>query len=200
MRKAIVHWSVPALLALLVLAIVSSAAARTLAAPTITSFQPMKGLRGEKVTIYGHNFTGAQVQFNGVTGLNVAVDPGATHITVNVPADVGDGPGPITVTTPEGTVTSTTMFTVNPNSKPTSVPNPRITSFAPLSGKTGTKVTIKGAYLGGAVWVKFGGVKSTFTVPTANKVVATVPKGAHTGKITLKTSGGLATSKSFKVR
>jgi len=198
MRKQTMYWSVLASFAVLACVFVGSAVARTLAPPTTTGFAPNHGLRGEKVTIYGHNLTSAQVQFNGVTGLNVKVTPDGTHLTANVPSDVADGPGPITLMAPEGTVTVGT-FTVNPNSKPVAVPNPRIKSFAPMRGKTGTKVTIRGAYLGGAMWVKFGGVKATFTVPTATKIVATVPKGAHSGKITLKTSGGLSSSGVFKV-
>jgi hypothetical protein len=199
MRKQITYLSALALFAAFACMFAGAATARSLAAPTITGFAPNHGLRGEKVTIYGHNLTGAQVQFNGSTALNVMVDPTGTHVTANVPTEIGDGPGAVTVTTPEGTATTTAMFTVNPNSKPTAVPNPRIKSFAPTSGKAGTKVTIRGAYLGGAMWVKFGGVKATFTVPTATRIVATVPKGAHSGKITLKTSGGLASSHLFKV-
>jgi hypothetical protein len=113
---------------------------------------------------------------------------------VNVPGEVTTGPGPITVTTPGGTVTTTTMFTVNPPSKPTAVPHPRIGGFAPMRGAAGTKVTIRGTYLGGAMWVKFGGMKAKYTVPSATRIVAIVPKHAHSGKITIRTSGGLATS------
>jgi len=195
MRKQTTYWCGLVLAALACIFVASAAAA----APTVTGFAPKHGLRGEKVTIYGHNLTNAQVQFNGVDGLNLKATPDGTHVTVNVPPDIADGPGPITIMTPEGTWTSSVMFTVNPNSKPIIRPAPRIKSFAPMSAKPGTKVTIRGAYLGGAMWVKFGGVKATFTVPTATKVVATVPKSAHSGKITLKTSAGLASSGMFKV-
>ena len=129
-----------------------------------------------------------------VTAQNVVVDPTGTHIQVNVPGEVATGPGPIMVTTPGGTVTTTTMFTVNPPSKPTSLPRPRIGGFAPMPGAPGTKVTIRGAHLGGALWVKFGGLKAKYTVPSATRIVAIVPKHAHSGKITLRTGGGVATS------
>jgi len=196
MRKQ-TYWS-GLLLAALACLFVASAAAHTLAAPTVTGFAPNHGVRGERVTVYGHNLTSAQVQFNGVEGLNPKVTPDGTHLTVNVPADVADGPGPVTVITPGGTWTSTVMFTVNPVVKAIVRPKPRISSFPPMTAKAGTKVTIHGAYLGGAMWVKFGGVKATFTVPSATKIVATVPKSAHSGKITLKTGAGLATSGMFK--
>jgi hypothetical protein len=194
MRKRIMHGAALALFAAFACALAGSATARTLAAPTLTGFAPTHGLRGEKVTIYGHNLTGAQVQFNGVQATNVMIDTAGTHITVNVPIEVADGPTPITVITPEGTVATATMFTVNPPSAPTKLVKPRISSFAPLRGKSGTRVTIKGSHLGGALWVKFGGVKATFTVPSATKIVALVPKKAHSGQITVRTSGGLATS------
>src|SRR4051812_12042024 len=156
MRKQTTYWSVLTVFAAFM--IVASAGARTLAAPTVTGFAPNHGLRGEKVTIYGHNLTNAQVQFNGVAGLNIVGTPDGTHLTANLPADIADGPGPDPVISPEGTWMSTAMFTVNPNSKPVAVPKPRIKSFAPMRARPGAKVTIRGAFLGGAQWVKFGGV------------------------------------------
>src|SRR5207247_914385 len=142
---------------------------------TITGFAPNHGPIGTRITIYGHNLTGAQVQFNGVTAENVTVDPTGTHVKATVPGEVGDGPGQITVMTAQGAATSSAMFTVGPSNRPPALPHPRISSFAPTSGKAGAKVTIRGANLGGALWVKFGGVKATFAVPTRTKIVATVP-------------------------
>jgi hypothetical protein len=46
-----------------------------------------------------------------------------------------------------------------------------------------------------ATSVKFGGVKaSTFTVNSNTQVTATVPSGAVTGKISIVTPGGTASS------
>ena len=194
MRKQMSYRIVLASLAALACVIAGAANARTFAAPTITGFGPDRGIVGSKVTIYGHNLAGAQVQFNGVRAQTAVVDATGTHITTIVPPEVATGPGPITVTTPGGMVMSSTRFLVNPPSRPTSVPGPRISTFAPMSGKPGTRVTIRGANLGGAMWVKFGGVKATFTVPAASRIVAIVPKGAHSGKITLRTSGGVTAS------
>jgi hypothetical protein len=191
-------WGIPALLAAVTCACALSGAASAgaTAAPTITGFGPNHGLIGERVTIYGHDLAGAQVWFNGVPADNVVVDPAGTHVRVNVPGEMTTGPGAITVTTPGGTVTTTTMFTVNPPTKPTATPRPRVAAFAPLRSSPGMKVTIHGRNLGGAMWVKFGGVRAVYTVPSATKIVATVPKLAHSGKITIRTSGGIATSSS----
>lgn len=77
---------------------------------------------------------------------------------------------------------------------------PTIKSFAPTSGKEGTSVTITGTNLTGAT-VKFDGVKATTKMGSMMDTIdATVPAMAKTGKITVTTKGGTATSaKSFKV-
>ena len=193
MSRRLNSWVVP-VLAALALALAASAAAGPGSPPTVTGFAPNHGLLGERVTIYGHDLAGAQVWFNGVQATDVVVDPTGTHIRVHVPGEVATGPGPITVTTSAGTVQTPTMFTVNPPSKPTSIPQPRIAAFAPMKGAAGTKVTIRGSRLGGTMWVKFGGMRARFTVPTATKIVAIVPAKARSGKITISTGGGIATS------
>src|SRR6266508_5053237 len=80
-------------------------------APTITSFNPTSGPVGTSVTISGTNFTGAtQVSINNVNAPCFAVNGEGTRITVAVPT--GATTGPIRVTTPGGTATSSTNFTV----------------------------------------------------------------------------------------
>jgi hypothetical protein len=79
------------------------------ASPTITSFTPVSGSAGTAVTIAGTNFTGATaVAFNG-TAATYTVGSN-TQISTTVPA--GASSGPITVTTPNGTATSSNNFTV----------------------------------------------------------------------------------------
>jgi hypothetical protein len=79
------------------------------AVPTITSFTPTAGPVGTTVTITGTNLTGAtSVKFNGVSA--TITSNTATQIVTKVP--VGATTGPITVTTPSGTATSATNFTV----------------------------------------------------------------------------------------
>jgi hypothetical protein len=80
-------------------------------APTITSFNPTSGPVGTSVRINGTNFTGATaVSFNNVNAPGFAVNGAGTRITVAVPT--GASTGPIRVTTPSGTATSSTDFTV----------------------------------------------------------------------------------------
>jgi uncharacterized repeat protein (TIGR03803 family) len=77
--------------------------------PVITSFNPMSGPVGQVVTITGTSFTGAtSVKFNGTSAtFTVNSDSKAT---ATVPS--GATTGPITITTPGGTATSSTNFTV----------------------------------------------------------------------------------------
>jgi streptogramin lyase len=83
----------------------------TQSAPTITGFSPISGTPGAAVTISGTNFTGATaVAFNGITA-SYTVNS-ATQITATVPARASSGP--ISVTTPGGTATSSSSFTVAP--------------------------------------------------------------------------------------
>jgi hypothetical protein len=176
-----------------------AAGARTLAAPTITSFSPKSGQVASKVVITGANFTGATVNFAGRQATDVVVNPAGTQIVVTVPSYVADGwSGRIAVTTAEGTVMTPVNFTLN--AAPARSALPVIKSFAPLKARIGAKVMIKGSNLGGTQWVKFGGVKATFTVPKSTLIVAQVPKMAHTGRIVIKTATGKASlPRSFKV-
>jgi streptogramin lyase len=81
----------------------------TTQAPTITGFSPTSAAAGAGVTISGTNFAGATaVAFNGAAA-SYSVNS-ATQISATVPA--GASSGPISVTTPGGTATSSSSFTV----------------------------------------------------------------------------------------
>src|SRR5437773_293897 len=161
----------------------SSSAFTVLSPPTITSFTPTSGLVGTSVTINGTNFSGATaVQFNGTTA-NYTVNS-STVIQATVPANATTGS--ISVTTPAGTATSSSPFTViNP---------PTITSFSPTMGPVGTSVSITGTDLNGATVVQFNGVSATFTVNSPTSIQATVPAPATAGPISVSTPGGTGTS------
>jgi hypothetical protein len=174
---------------------------------------PQHGTAGDLVTINGlHLETTKAVSFGTVDAESISVDPGGFWVKVVVPAGVPDGPVQITLLV-EGLRQSIGPFIIGTGSVPSGVPSgaakpsavgvapaPRITQFSPTAGKAGTKVTINGANLGKASWLKFGGVRAKFTVSSANWIIAIVPKNAHSGKITVHTSGGTAvSSKRFKV-
>jgi parallel beta-helix repeat protein len=154
--------------------------------PTITSFTPTSGLVGTLVKVFGTNFTpSSTVSFNGTAGTGF-IWVSATRVKAKVP--VGASTGPISVDNGSGVGTSTADFTVSSGSPPT------ITSFTPTSGPVGTLVTITGTNFSGATVVKFGGVIATFNFVSDTEITATVPGGATTGKILVKTPAGKATS------
>jgi len=164
------------------------------ALPTITSFSPTSGPVGTSVTINGTNFTGAtKVKFNQTAAASFSVNSAGTKITTKVPS--GATTGKISVTTPAGTATSSNNFTV------TGLPT--ITSFSPTSGPVGTSVTINGTNFTGATQVKFNQTAAaSFSVNSAGtKITTKVPSRATTGKISVTTPAGTATSSnSFTVR
>jgi uncharacterized repeat protein (TIGR03803 family) len=143
--------------------------------------QPTSGNVGSSVGIFGQGFTGTKaVSFNGVNATPLSVTD--TYLTVKVPS--GAKTGTVTVVRPSGNLNSLQQFKVTPT----------ISSFSPSSGKVGTIVTINGTGLTQTTKVNFGVKAATFTVISDSKVTATVPSGAKTGKITVTTAGGSATS------
>ncbi len=90
---------------------------------------------------------------------------------------IGCGGGSTTATTP-----------------PQPAATPAISSFAPTSGSAGTSVSVTGTNLTGATSVTIGGAAATFSVVSATSVTAVVPSGAVTGKISIVTPQGTATS------
>lgn len=154
--------------------------------PAITSFSPTSGATGTLVTITGTNLTGATaVSFGGVfTGTFTVVN--STTITASV--WIG-ATGSVAVTTPGGTA-SLPGFTYIP-------PAPVINSFAPLTGSTGTVVTISGTNFTGATAVSFGGTPAaSFIVNGPSLISATVGSGS-TGLVSVTTPGGTGTRAGF---
>ena len=78
-------------------------------APVVVLFNPIIGPVGTSVAITGTNFTGAtEVKFNGVSAMFTVNSE--TKITTTVPT--GATTGPVSVTKPSGTATSSIDFTV----------------------------------------------------------------------------------------
>jgi len=77
--------------------------------PALTGFEPMSGVPTTSVTLHGHGLTGTTtVTFNGVMATFKVVSP--SQISTTVPA--GATSGPISITTPTGTLTSASIFSV----------------------------------------------------------------------------------------
>ena len=90
-----------------------------------------------------------------------------------------------------GSVTGTNPPPPQPAATPT------ISSFTPASGPAGTSISVTGTNLTGTTSISIGGVAATtFAVVNATNATATVPSGAVTGKVTIVTPQGNATSAS----
>ena len=150
---------------------------------SITTFTPTNGPIGTRVTVTGQNFTGATaVTFNGTAASSFTVSNNST-LGATLPAGVTTGP--VSVTTPAGTVSSARLFYVAPI----------ITGFNPTHGLPGTNVTITGSSFLGATSVRFTGASATsFTVVNNNQITATVPASAVAGPITVIAPAGTNTS------
>jgi hypothetical protein len=153
--------------------------------PTISSFSPTSGPGGTTVIITGANLNEksphADVAFNGVIATSYGAFS-ANTITSTVPA--GATSGPITVTTTNGSMTSSQIFYLPP----------AITSFTPTNSAPGTRVTITGSNFTNASSVTFNGVAASFNVTNNTTIGATVPSGVVTGPISVTTPGGTANS------
>lgn len=73
---------------------------------------------------------------------------------------------------------------------------PTLDSFIPTQGPPGTPITILGQNLGQTTDVLIGTKKAVFQVLSASRILATVPREAHTGTIQIVTPSGIAVSQS----
>jgi hypothetical protein len=151
------------------------------AGPYIAGFTPSAGSDTQPVTLTGLHFTGATaVRFNGVLA---PFDQVTNDKEMKAYAPVGVTTGPISVTTPLGTYTNSTLF-YGPI---------RLNGFSPSSAPVGSQVMISGTNFTGASAVKFGGFTGTnasFVVVNNNQILATVPTNAPTGILVVVTPAG----------
>jgi hypothetical protein len=160
-------------------------------APTITSFTPTCGPSGTSVRILGTHFAGATEVSFGSARASFTVDSDS-EIHAIVPASWPLGP--IAVTTPGGTGTSTSSF-----SGPCNAP-PILIGFTPNNGPPGTSVQIFGYNFMVATSATFNGASAAFTVESDTTIHATVPNGATTGPISVTNPHGTGrTSYDFTV-
>ncbi|MFT3765888.1 MAG: IPT/TIG domain-containing protein [Minicystis sp.] len=168
---------------------VSSASAfDVVAAPEIQDFSPSHGKAGNPIVIKGSDFTGATAVTLGIdsTPVSFTVDS-ASRITAIVTS--GSVSGPVTVTTPGGFRRASKSFTVDSSALPV------VSGFAPISGKTGTSVTIEGSSFTGTTGVSFGGTPAkAYSVTSDGNIEAIVPQDAQSGAILVTNSLGTAAS------
>jgi uncharacterized repeat protein (TIGR01451 family) len=155
-----------------------------LVAPRISDLEPPRGATNTTITIRGFNFDGTtNVLFNNKPAAFAVT--AATQIRALVP--FGATNGPITVMTPAGLAMTTNVFLVIG-------PAPIIDEFAPGIGGPGTFVQITGVNFTNVASVKFNGLNASFSAPASSQINAQVPPNATTGKISVTTGAGTATS------
>ncbi len=158
---------------------------------SLIEFTPNNGPVGASVTLYGTGFSSVPsqntVKFNGVTAAVLSAT--ATGIVTSVP--VGATTGLISVTSPAGTATSSTPFTLGNPTAPT------INGFTPTTGNAGSVVTINGTNFYSTAStnkVFFNGTRAVTDSATATTINTTVPAGAKSGRISVTTPDGTVVS------
>jgi uncharacterized repeat protein (TIGR01451 family) len=152
--------------------------------PTIAGFTPGNGVPTTVVAISGAalNEGTSAVKFG---GLNAAAFTVVGYGQINATAPAGATNAAISVTTSNGTFTSTALFYVPPV----------ITGFSTSNSPAGSLITIFGQNLLGTTAVSFNGTAATFVTPTENThLEVTVPLGFTTGPISVTTPGGATSS------
>jgi YD repeat-containing protein len=161
----------------------------------ISGFTPVSGLVGATVIISGAGFSATPAQntvtFNGVAAAVTSVT--TTQIVAAVPS--GAATGAIGVTTPIGSATSSTPFTVL-----TSTGAPTITGFTPGTVASGTALTVNGTNFDsvpGNNNLALNGSPAQIGSATGTSIQSTVPPSATTGRVSVSTVNGTATSSDY---
>ena len=158
----------------------------TLPAPVISRLDPDSGLVDASVTIEGSNFgtSSGTVTFNGTTASTTSW--ASDEIQTKVPS--GATSGPVVVRTSGGQSSAGVTFTVT-------LPAPVISRLDPNSGLVDANLTIEGSNFGSSSGtVTFNGTTASTTSWDADEIQTSVPSGATTGPVVVRTSGGKASA------
>ncbi|RVU00695.1 T9SS type A sorting domain-containing protein [Mucilaginibacter limnophilus] len=153
-------------------------------APVIQSFSPVSSYPGDIITITGKYFTGTTEVTIGGKSAEFYLQT-ATKLTAYVPQ--GAASGEVTVTNAYGKA-KTGGFTI--------IPPPSVTSFYPLSGWSGSKITINGTGFANAQYVSFAGTYADFKIISSTQIEATV-SGGGTGSVYVFAPSGVGELSGF---
>jgi YD repeat-containing protein len=159
---------------------------------SIVEFTPNSGVVGSTVTLYGTGYSATPSQntvtFNGIAA--TVTSSTITQIVTAVPS--GATTGPIGVTTPNGSATSSAAFTVA-----SSTGAPTITGFTPTIGSAGTPVTVTGTNFETVPAnniLRFNSTYAPVGSATTTNLSTTVPGFTSSGPISVTTVRGKAVS------
>lgn len=158
--------------------------------PSISQYSPTFGTGGTVITITGTNFR----ELRSVTISGLAARSYTVVSTTEIVAVVGriSGSGKVVVQTAGGTATADSTFR-------NIVFPPVIESINPLSGTTGTLITLVGKNFSEVNTISIAGVPVfSFTIVSDTLIRLTLPPTAKSGKIQVTSSGGTSeTTSSF---
>ena len=164
---------------------------------SLLNFTPKSGPVGTVITLVGTGYSATAnlntVTFNGAAATVTSAT--TTQLVVTVPA--GATTGPISVTTPSGSATSSTPFTVTTGG---AFGAPTITSFTPTIGTPDTAVSITGTNYDPTPSnnaLRFNINAALVTTATPTTLTTTVPAIATSGRISVGTALGTATSSNY---
>jgi uncharacterized repeat protein (TIGR01451 family) len=168
----------------------------------ITNLSPALGAVGDPVTIYGNNFGTTFTSITNVWFHGTPVPVGNISVVADFQINIAQVPagattGDVTLKKPGGAVVSSTNSPTHPGLIFTVAgAGPYVTNFfngtlGNVTGNVGSTVTILGIHLTAANLVSFNGVPSTGTnLQTDWQIQATVPPGAMSGPIVVRTAAG----------
>ena len=170
----------------------TAATPSTTGTPQLTSVTPAHARAGATVTLRGANFdpTAAADQVNFGAAAATVTAAAAGSLTVTVPT--GATTGPVTVTVGGVTATGPT-FTLDPAGQP-----PAVTGLSPANLVAGGSVTVSGSNFDlnpANDVVLVNQTRAQVTAATASSLTVLTPAAAiGSGKLTVSTPGGVATS------
>ncbi|MFE6522272.1 RHS repeat-associated core domain-containing protein [Streptomyces sp. NPDC057794] len=158
---------------------------------SVLSAVPVRAAPGAKVTLSGTGFSPTAAGNTVTIGGKVAAvtSSSVNRLVVTVPPDAVNGK--VTVTTGDASADAAEAFIVAPS-------GPTISKIDPLSGPPGSQITVSGAGFASAATdnlVRFNGGTLAETVSaTASTLTVKVPESTTSGRITVQTPDGKATS------
>jgi len=158
--------------------------------PTLSQVKPQSGGIRTTVVLIGENFEDIQqIRFDDKVAREFEVKS-PSEIEVKVPS--GARTGRISVATDGGTAVSASAFNI--------IAAPVLVDVSPNEAGAGQTVEIRGEHFGGVSGVTFGEVPAqSFSLTVSGSILATVPNGAATGRLSVTTPGGTASNLRFKV-
>jgi hypothetical protein len=156
--------------------------------PNITGISPIAVTAGTTITITGTGFGG--VQSVTIGGIPATIQSNTeTQIVVTVPNAGATSSKPVVVTTNVPPLATSSINYTRPA--------PVIASFNPVSGSSGSTITITGQYFTGAMAVQVGGAAAaSFTVNSDTSITA-ILGAVGTGNVSVTTVDGTGVLSGF---